>query len=422
MLKRIAFFFFLATAVWGQGFQPQDADESEAWNLYNEYLRCKASQARVEATVKQKFADALMGVYGNYGVLGVDREANAEAKAGRLELDRLRQHEQELLDAWDAKFYWRYGDLRWATETIQDPKTGQTMDRIQFALIYFRFHRQAAATTPPATTSGFVAQKGGPDTWSHLQVGLGNVSDFSTEDQTGWRNNGTGFKAVAGSGTVPVQLAVSAKGDVTYEDYQLRASVRASNGRELLTEASTISRAGGSKSLSVQWQPAQDPGPLEVRLSLSGGNPESFTYFVSGRIDGPSGTQSPSGSPSHTSLAPPTSGPPVVLYSNGNDMGVGNGGKTPLVEISAPVTLTEMTHYHWNDGQGAPAGTIALRRDDGTVYGPWQANLINGVYWVVQGQFTLPPGRYSVLDSDPATWSQNSGSGGCGIVIWKGRP
>jgi hypothetical protein len=34
---------------------------------------------------------------------------------------------------------------------------------------------------------------------------------------------------------------------------------------------------------------------------------------------------------------------------------------------------------------------------------------------------TLPPGAYTVIDSDPPTWAQNSESGGRGFIVVKGR-
>lgn len=400
-------------------FQPQDADEAEAYRLYREYRQCRAEEDRLDAVVRQRFSDSLTAAHGYFAGLGVDREAVGEVKAGRSRIEALRQRESQLLSAWDNKFYWRYGDLRWATDSLRDPKTGRTMDRIEFALIYFRFHRDPsqAAAGQSAPAGEVVAEKGGGEGWSHLRVGLSNVSQFRTQDQPGWRNNGTGFSAVAGRGTVNLRLDVSGKGGVSYDDYQLRASVQSASGRSLLSESSTLSKDGGSRNLAVQWDPSRDAGPLSVRLSLSGGNPEGFTYFVSGTIQPPG-----KGSSVSSQANPPTRTPTETrtLFSNGNDSAVANGGQPAIIEVASPVRLTEMIHYHWNDGRGAPAGTVKLRHSDGTVYGPWQASLRNGVYWEVQGPISLPAGRYTVIDSDPATWSQNAGSGGRGIVIWKG--
>ena len=84
------------------------------------------------------------------------------------------------------------------------------------------------------------------------------------------------------------------------------------------------------------------------------------------------------------------------------------------------------------------AGQVSLRHDDGTVYGPWDAVLVNQVYWVENfvdpGQMSwglsrvlvnrmcpiLKPGWYTLLDSSPATWSQNSETGSRGVALIKG--
>lgn len=108
-----------------------------------------------------------------------------------------------------------------------------------------------------------------------------------------------------------------------------------------------------------------------------------------------------------------------VLYT-GNDGGVANGGRPPRFTLNAPTTISFLMSYHYNNGQGAPPGTLGLRRSDGKMFGPWQATGINKVYWVVSPEVTLPPGTYEVVDSDPATWSQN-GPGAEGHVLIKGR-
>ncbi len=42
--------------------------------------------------------------------------------------------------------------------------------------------------------------------------------------------------------------------------------------------------------------------------------------------------------------------------------------------------------------------------------------------WTVHANIRLEPGTYSITDSDPATWSQNSGSGGLRFVEIFGKP
>lgn len=139
MLKYILIFFLTLPTLAQNGFQPQDADEAEAWKIYNEYRNNRVQEETLERSIKQNFTDALMGAHGGYSIHGVDRDAAAAVPRLRAEVDALRQRQRELISAWD---------LRWAMETLQDPKTGRQMDRIEFGLIYFRFARQQASSPP----------------------------------------------------------------------------------------------------------------------------------------------------------------------------------------------------------------------------------------------------------------------------------
>ncbi len=107
-----------------------------------------------------------------------------------------------------------------------------------------------------------------------------------------------------------------------------------------------------------------------------------------------------------------------VLYS-GNDQGVMNGGKSPRFTLRTPTRINFVMNYHYNNGQGASPGTIGFRRSDGKMFGPWPATAVNKVYWILNPQISLPAGTYEVIDSDPASWSQN-GPNGYGHVLIKG--
>jgi len=67
-----------------------------------------------------------------------------------------------------------------------------------------------------------------------------------------------------------------------------------------------------------------------------------------------------------------------------------------------------------------------LRHSDGTIYGPWQTSgragqgNVDNAYWEVKPNIEIKPGKYTVLDSNPATWSFNGASGSRGFVIIKG--
>jgi hypothetical protein len=91
----------------------------------------------------------------------------------------------------------------------------------------------------------------------------------------------------------------------------------------------------------------------------------------------------------------------------------------------AAYRITYIMDYHYYNN-GALPGTIALRNNNGTVYGPWQTTGLPGqggvanAYWVTHPNETIPAGTYTVVDSDPSTWSQNAETGHRGISTVKG--
>lgn len=111
------------------------------------------------------------------------------------------------------------------------------------------------------------------------------------------------------------------------------------------------------------------------------------------------------------------------IFDNWNIAGVDNNPScSPSFTISDPQMITYIDTYHWNYGSGTTAGgMISLRKEDGTEYGPWQVDAqpgMNGVpnaWWIARPNEVILAGTYEVIDSDPATWSQNSGSQGCGF-------
>jgi hypothetical protein len=128
-----------------------------------------------------------------------------------------------------------------------------------------------------------------------------------------------------------------------------------------------------------------------------------------------------------TLSALPTGADAADLFNNTNTGGVANGPTSPTVFVlQSAAQVTELVTYHWNNGRGSPPGTIALRSANGQIYGPYQAHGVSGqngaadVNWVADVNLVLPPGSYTVVDSDPATWSQNPQSGGHGFAIVRG--
>ncbi|HSS28814.1 MAG TPA: hypothetical protein VLL50_12760, partial [Usitatibacter sp.] len=115
------------------------------------------------------------------------------------------------------------------------------------------------------------------------------------------------------------------------------------------------------------------------------------------------------------------------LFNNTNTGGVQNGPTgQALFTTPTAVHVTQLVTYHWNNGQGARPGTIALRSMNGSTYGPFQATGSSGqgnapnVNWTANVDLQLTGGSYQVVDSDPNTWSQNGQSGGAGFSIIRG--
>jgi len=101
------------------------------------------------------------------------------------------------------------------------------------------------------------------------------------------------------------------------------------------------------------------------------------------------------------------------IFYNGNIGGVQNGPTNPTVfTIDNERLITYLNNYHYFNG-GALPGTISLRHSDGTVYGPWQTwgsvgqGGVSNAYWVFYPLVKIKPGTYTVVDSDPSTWSHN---------------
>ncbi len=139
-------------------------------------------------------------------------------------------------------------------------------------------------------------------------------------------------------------------------------------------------------------------------------------------------TTTSSSTTTSTTEAPPDPGTGELGLAVNNDLGVQNGGTSPSWIVKKPLRVTKIQTYHWNDAHGAGPGTIGLRGADGTAYGPWQAEGVPGMndvpnaYWVVNPNQVVEPGVYKVIDSDPATWSQNSESQGLGFTFIFAEP
>ena len=116
-------------------------------------------------------------------------------------------------------------------------------------------------------------------------------------------------------------------------------------------------------------------------------------------------------------------GADASVFTNMNGGGVAGGpSANTTFNIQVGYTITLIQTYHYNNNQGKPAGNIKLRNNDGREYGPWTATQESKFYWVVRPQAKIAPGTYTVVDSDPATWSYNAQSGNAGFVTINGMP
>jgi hypothetical protein len=126
-------------------------------------------------------------------------------------------------------------------------------------------------------------------------------------------------------------------------------------------------------------------------------------------------------------LAAPGYAAEETLFNNWNIAAVQNGPTSPTIFTTTTThQITYLSTYHWNNGKGVPGGTVGLSSSAGKTYGPWQVTTTPGqggvpnANWIATPNVVIPPGTYTVIDSDPSTWSQNSGSGGQGFAEIRG--
>jgi hypothetical protein len=119
----------------------------------------------------------------------------------------------------------------------------------------------------------------------------------------------------------------------------------------------------------------------------------------------------------------------ATVFDSMNIYGVANQPMAPAtITIQKPHVITSIMTYHWNNGRGTRAGTIALRGANGQSYGPWPVTGAPGqggvpnASWTCIPNIEIPAGTYTIVDSEPVTWSQNPQSGGRGMALVKGYP
>lgn len=118
-----------------------------------------------------------------------------------------------------------------------------------------------------------------------------------------------------------------------------------------------------------------------------------------------------------------------LIFERNTLAAVQNGPTSPTTfAVDREWTVTEIKTYHWNYGQGRAPGMIGLLDERGIVLGMWPASGLTGsggvpdAYWTARPNLAIGPGEYTILDSDPATWSQNAETGGEGVAWVYGVP
>lgn len=125
-------------------------------------------------------------------------------------------------------------------------------------------------------------------------------------------------------------------------------------------------------------------------------------------------------------MATPVAGQVTDLFNNTNFEAVINGPRNSArFVLNAPARVSQLITYHWNLGRGAEPGAIGLRQVNGPTYGPFNAfansaGPARNVNWIANVDIAVPAGQYEVVDTDPATWSNNAGSGFQGFAIVRG--
>src|SRR5579872_2129815 len=120
----------------------------------------------------------------------------------------------------------------------------------------------------------------------------------------------------------------------------------------------------------------------------------------------------------------------VELFNNTDTGGVNNcaaplASCSPQFILTTPTLVNDVWTYHWNGGSGdSHGGSIRLQAGSQS-FGPFPVVVTTAssnvpANWTATINRTLPAGTYTIIDSNPSTWSQNSGSNDKGFAIVRG--
>lgn len=134
-----------------------------------------------------------------------------------------------------------------------------------------------------------------------------------------------------------------------------------------------------------------------------------------------------------------------ILLQVGVVEAVHNGGTPVQFTLDRKYKITLLYTYHWNNGQGAPGGTITISKPCGSVVASFHTKGLphavrpqtpphcgcphepappgnRPLYWMVCEDFVLPAGSYRLDDSDHSTWATSPQTHGAGHCLMKGIP
>ncbi len=187
-----------------------------------------------------------------------------------------------------------------------------------------------------------------------------------------------------------------------------------------------------SKYLFYKWMPGKPaPGAESKPLPPDPAGTMGPPVFKPGTPDAAQPAAPPPAKPGAQQPTKPVEAakkPDPTIFDTFNTAGVGNKPTAPTTfTLRGPHVITQIMTYHWNNGRGMAPGTIALKDQAGKIYGPWPAKATAGsgapnVFWTVNPNVRVPAGTYTVVDSDPATWSMNGASGNRGFAQIQGHP
>lgn len=279
-------------------FTPRDSDEEHAWRLYNQYKKSREVADPLAGQIKAKFNDALMAAYGALAGKAVDPGDVAEVRALREQQETELKRQADILAAWNRKFYWRYGDLRWFKDKIRDCKTGRDMDRIEFALTYMPFNYVAGPKAKPSTP--VVAQPPSPPAgstsltlelpgyWGHLSY---TITGAKLAPPTGSDRGNVGGRQYTGeltgnsltiSGTAVSDNPSSGPGSLDY--YEVVVSVNVGKEKKYYGYiAPKGEKLNKSFSLTVPVEPGAS-GSFSISLMEQNANYGPHGWVVTGQL------------------------------------------------------------------------------------------------------------------------------------------